>query len=172
MLRDGSRQELEEAIGIRVAPRRSGMPVVRLTFFGIDIPDAEKCFSVVDRRVPDRRGVLYVTYRSNRRQDMGLTDFRRTARKGVLVYHIVGGQLRIREVGKEAEPRVVRFEDRDYPLRIRAVMPHSDGDRLLAPYRDDHPPGEDPRRRIRLEIEGPEGFTFVGAFIEGDPRGR
>jgi hypothetical protein len=169
---DGSRLELEQAIGVRAAPMRSGMPVLRVTFFGIDVPDAEKCFNVVEPRVPDRRGVLYVTYRSNRRPDMGLTDFRRTIRKGSLVYHIVAGQLRIRNVDEDGEPRVVRFEDRDYPLHIRPVLPHSDGDRLLAPYRGDRPPEEDPRRRLRFEIEGPESFTFVGAFIEEEPRRR
>jgi hypothetical protein len=172
MRSDGSRLELEQAIGVRAAPKRSGMPVLRVTFFGIDVPDAEKCFNVVEPRVPDRRGVLYVTYRSNRRADMGLTDFRRTIRKGALVYHIVSGQLRIRDVDEHGEPRVVRFEDRDYPLRIRPVLPQSDGDKLLAPYRGDHPPEADPRRRLRFEIEGPEQFTFVGAFIEEEPRRR
>ena len=167
--RDGSRLELEQAIGVRSAPMRSGMPVLRVTFFGIDVPDAEKCFNVAEPRVPDRRGVLYVTYRSNRRPDMGLTDFRRTVRKGTIVYHIVGGQLRIRDVGEEAEPRVVRFEDRDYPLRLRPVLPHSDGDRLLARYREEAPPDEDPSRQLWFEIEGPEDFAFLGAFIEDAP---
>jgi hypothetical protein len=144
------------------------MPTLRLTFFGIDVPDAVKCFNVVEARVPDRRGVLYVTYRSYSRTDMGLTDFKRTLRKGELLYHIVGGGLRVREVGTGSEPREIRFEDRDYPLRVKPVLPGSDGDKLLAPYREGSPPGEDARRRLVFEIEGPEEFKFSGAFIEDD----
>jgi hypothetical protein len=165
---DGSRLDLEEAISIRPGPDRSGMPTLRLTFFGIDVPDATKCFNVVESRVPDRRGLLYVTYRSHSRTDMGLTDFRRTLKKGEVVYYIVGGGLRIREVGTGAEPRKIRFEDRDYPLRVKPVQAHSDGDKLLAPYREEHAGEEDRRRRLRFEIEGPEEFTFSGAFIEDD----
>jgi hypothetical protein len=144
------------------------MPVLRLTFFGIDVPDAEKCFNVVEKRVPDRRGTVYVTYRSHSRTDMGLTDFKRALRKGELVYHIVDGKLRIRDVGGPGEVREILFDDRDYPLRVGLVRPHSDADKLLAPYRGDLPPGQDHRRRLRLEMEGPEEFTFSGAFIEDE----
>jgi hypothetical protein len=115
--------------------------------------------------------VLYVTYRSNRRSDMGQNDFRRAIRSGELRYYIVGGELRIGEVGGEAR-RVLRFDDRDYPLRVSPVRPQSDGDKLLSLYDEDDAQKQDQRRRLVFQIEGPEDFTFRGAFIEDERRWR
>jgi hypothetical protein len=169
--RDGSRVELEESISIRPGPKRSGLSIIRITFFGIDVPDAEKCFSIVEPRVPDRRGVLYVTYRSNRRPDMGLADFRRAFKKEALRYHIVGGELRFRELGAEGA-QVIRFGKGDHPLLVRRVQKQSDAHRLLADYEKEDAAEPDRRRRLVFHIEGPDGFTYEGAFIEAQSRWR
>lgn len=165
---DGTRVELEEAMVVRPSPPRSGMPVVRVTFFGIDLTDGEKCFNLVEREVPDRRGVLYLTYRSRGRTDTGMADFKRTMKAGEIRYYVVGGEFRVRPVGQpDGEPRVIRFGDGDYPLVVRPVLPHSDGDKLLEQLREGSD-GADALRRLRVEIEGPDEFRFAAAFIEDD----
>ncbi len=168
---DGSRVELEEAIVVREGPQRSGMPTLRLTFFGIDLPGATKCFNLIEPVLPDRRGSLYVTYRSSNRTDVGLHDFQRAARTRTLRYRIVGGSLRIRPIDTpESEARVVRF-DEDVLLLVSSVAPRSDGAKLLSEY--SYGAGRsDPRRRLRFQIEGPDGFRFEGSFIEDERRWR
>jgi hypothetical protein len=170
MREDGTRVDLEEAMVIRPSTARSGMPVLRVTFFGIDLASAEKCFNLVEREIPDRRGVLYLTYRSRRRTDTGMADFKRTIKGRELRYHVVDEEFRIRPVGQpDIEPRVIRFGKGDYPLLVRPILPHSDGAKLLEQYRDDDN-GPDPRRRLRFELEGPDEFRFGAAFIEDDSR--
>lgn len=171
--RDGSRVDIEEALVIRAGTPRSGTRVVRITFFGIDLPDAVKCSNLLEARVPDRRGVLYATYRSNRRADMGAADFRRTLREGVVRYEIVGGELRVRALeGNPEAPQTVRFQGGDHSLVVRPVLPQSDGAKLLERYRDEPSEGEHARRRVLLEIDGPESFRFSGTFIEDERRWR
>jgi hypothetical protein len=171
--RDGSRVDIEEALVIRQGTPRSGTRVARITFFGIDLPDAIKCSNLLEPRVPDRRGVLYVTYRSNKRADMGAADFRRTLREGVVRYEIVGGELRVRALEGDAEaPRTVPFLGGDHSLLVRPVLPQSDGAKILERYRTEHSEQDDARRSVLLEIEGPESFRFSGTFIEDDRRWR
>jgi hypothetical protein len=167
---DGTRVELEEAMVIRPGTARSGMPVLRVTFFGIDLADAEKCFNIVEPQIPDRRGVLYLTYRSRKRTDTGMADFKRTIKHGRLRYYVVDGEFRVRPVGqRDLEPEVIRFGKGDYPLLVRPVLRHSDGDKLLEQYRDEAN-GPDSRRRLHFEIEGPDEFRFGAAFIEDGRR--
>ncbi|MEE8558224.1 MAG: hypothetical protein V3T14_10105 [Myxococcota bacterium] len=168
MREDGTRVELEEAVVIRDGPRKSGRKILKVTFFGIDVPDATKCFNLMERRLPDRRGVLYVTYRSHRRPDMGINDFRRALRSGDLRYPVVSGQLGIRPIGSE-DRKVIHF-DEEYTLHVRPVGRHSDGEKLLALFMNERLGSKDPRRRLWFELEGPEGVAFAGAFIEAEGR--
>jgi hypothetical protein len=166
---DGSTIELEEAIVVREGDKQSGMETLRITFFGIDVPDATKCFSLIEPDVPDRRGSVYVTYRSTRRKGVGVHDFKRAAKDRLLEYQIVAGTLRVRDIGQpDSDARIIRFED-DYPLRVSTVTPRSDGAKLLAAYGKE---GSDPRRRLRFQMEGPMEFRFDGSFIEDESRWR
>ena len=110
---DGSRIELEEAIVIRRAPEHGDIRTLKLTFFGIDAPNISRCYNLVTPNIPDRRGTLYVTFRSVSRADTGPKDFRRRLESGELRYPIQGGQLRQREFGDEPSlARAVKFSRR------------------------------------------------------------
>ena len=166
---DGTRVELEEAIVVRKGAKLSGMPTLRITFFGIDLPDATKCFNLIVPDLPDRRGSINVTYRSSKRKDRGMHDFQRAVKNKTLEYQIVAGTLRIREVGQhESQAQVVRFDD-DYPLRVSTVIRRSDNAKLLAQYLGE---GPDPRRRLRFQLEGPMEFRLDQSFIEDERRWR
>ncbi len=169
MRADGTRVELEESIVVREGAKLSGMPTLRITFFGIDLPDATKCFNLIVSDLPDRRGSINVTYRSSKRKDRGMHDFKRAVKSKTLEYQIVGGTLRIREVGQdESQAQVVRFDD-DYPLRVSSVIHRSDSAKLLAQYRGE---GPDLRRRLRFQLEGPMEFRLDQSFIEDERRWR
>jgi hypothetical protein len=166
---DGSRVHLEEAVVIRGTQQRGSEPSLRATFFGIDVADVSHCYNLAEPRVPDRRGVVYLTYRSHRRADLGTADFRRALRDGRLRYAIEGGQLQERVLGGNAtEPRVVTFDGRDVELIVSLVKPGSDADKLLRHHTPITPAPEGQRapRRLTFQIEGPEDFSFTGHFIE------
>jgi hypothetical protein len=166
---DGSRIQLEEAVVIRGTQQRGSEPLLRATFFGIEVADVSHCYNLAESRVPDRRGIVYLTYRSNRRADLGAADFRRALRDGSLRYSIEGGQLQERVLGSNtSEPRVVTFDGRNAELIVSLVKAGSDGDKLLKHHTPTAPPSDGQRvpRRLTFQIEGPDDFSFTGHFIE------
>ena len=167
---DGSRIELEEAIVIRRAPEHGDIRTLKLTFFGIDAPNISRCYNLVTPNIPDRRGTLYVTFRSASRADTGPKDFRRRLESGELRYPIQGGQLRQREFGDEPSlARAVKFSRRGIDLVVRTINDGSDADKLLAPYAKRETRTRYRSRRFEFEIQGPDEFAFRGYFIE-DPK--
>ncbi len=167
---DGSRIELEEALVIRRAPEHGDIRTLKVTFFGIDAPNISRCYNLVTPNIPDRRGTLYVTFRSTGRADLGPKDFRRRLASGELRYPIQGGQLRERGFS-EAEPRehTVKFSRQGIDLVVRQIRGGSDADKLLAPYAKREPATHRGLRRFEFEIQGPDEFAFRGYFIE-DPK--
>jgi hypothetical protein len=169
---DGSQLQLEEAVVIRPAPEHSGKLALKATFFGIDAADVSHCFNLVFPRLPDRRGILYLTFRSHERTDLGMADFRRRMRDGELRYPIQDGQLREREFGEtKAKPRVVKFDRRGVEFLVRDIRAGSDADKLLARYTEAASPRAYRPRRLEFEITGPDDYVYRGYFIE-DPAWR
>jgi len=169
--KDGSRIELEEALVIRPAPEHGGNTTLKATFFGIDAANVSRCYNLVTPRIPDRRGILYLTFRSHERPDLGIKDFQRRLREGALHYPIRAGQLRERGFGEEKQQsRTIKFSRRGINLIIRPIHHGSDADKLLSRYTEGKPALRQ-ARRFELEIQGPDEFGYRGYFIE-DPEWR
>ncbi len=168
---DGSRIQVEEAVVIRTTqdPR-----LAKATFFGVDVADATRCYNVVERNLPDRRGVLYLTYRWHVRPDLGTSDFRRALASGPLRYTIERGTLRQRPIGTAEGPvSVVEFEGAGAELVVSDVARGSDGDKLLGtPRTSAAGKGRRSRvpRRFVIEIQGHKDFSFRGYFLEDERR--
>jgi len=134
---DGSSMDIEEAIVLKSAPESGGGDSVKITFFGIDAPDVAYCYNLVERRALDRRGTIFVHFRSHNRKDLGVADFRRAATSGPLTYNAHRGELHLREIGSEAKPendRVLSFDGGDARVVVDAISAGSDGAKLLADY--------------------------------------
>ena len=133
---DGSTVAIEESIVFRPAPEDAMGRTVRATFFGIDVADAKRCYNLIETRLRDRRGVLYLTFVSQQdRTDVGLSRLRRTLEDGEISYTIVRGKLRVREIGNpDAEPLTLDYAGLEGKLTARVIKRLSDGDKLLGPY--------------------------------------
>ncbi len=169
--RAGDQVEIEESIVFRHGPLIAGEPTLRATFFGLDSPDLARCYSVVDPRLVDRRGVVYLTFRSHGRPDTGVTDWRRETRDGEFSYTVLRGKLHVREIGTEqARANVIDFGGAASQMTVRVIAPLSDADRLLSRYRDGGDPSQSPARRFTFVIDGPDGYRFTNHFIEDTRR--
>lgn len=153
---------------LRVAARRAPLegpePAVRVTFYGLpERPEgggAERCSNLLERDVPDLRGVLRVTYRSAGRADLGEADFRRTLRGGSVRYAILDGTLVLRRADSDTEERH-RLEGGW--LEVRALRPGSDGLRMLVGMLGRLPAQA---RAFELRIETEDGPLWKGFFVE------
>ncbi len=165
-LEDGRRVNLEEAIVVRPAAEDANGRTVRATFFGIDVRGARRCFNLTRSEIPDRRGVLYLTFVSQGRPDLGLTRLRQNLETGELAYHITRGRLQIRPVGAPPDATIpLDFQGKDAALRVRVLRSSSDGFRMLESLaRDD--PAANRLRRVRFSIEGLEPSPFQGDYLE------
>jgi hypothetical protein len=166
---DGTQIEVHEGVVFRPAKNRDGTQMLKMTFFGIAGSDLARCYNLVHSSIPDRRGVLYLSYSSfDKRADTGIKNFVRSLERGPLEYVITGGRLQIQSVGDpEAETQVIRFDGKSTPLYVSAVAYGSDADKLLG-----RPPlvnGRRPRR-LNFRIEGPGDFRFETAYLEDSSR--
>jgi hypothetical protein len=131
---DGSLVELQEAVTVRADPRSvgttTGKYALRATFFGIDVSGVKHCHNLMTMRLSDRRGILHLSFRGQARKDLGLSYFRMELRDGQIEYHVQEGRLHTREIGSEAEPAVMEFDD-DAEFIIRELTPNSDPARML-----------------------------------------
>jgi hypothetical protein len=174
---DGSEVDVEDSVVLKNAPEAGGGSALRATFFGIDVADAEYCYSPIERRVVDRRGSILLHFRARNRPDMGMADFRRAALAGPLTYNAHRGELRVRAIGAEApasEPSALSFEGGDARLLVENVPDGTDGAKLITQFLAAHPPRPDqPTRRFftfRFFPREGEPFTFIA--IEDDRRWR
>jgi hypothetical protein len=163
---DGSTVDVEEAVTIRPAPER-GESTFKATFFGIDVADARRCYNLVLSDLPDRRGVIYLTFRSFGRPDLGTRDFRLRLEDGVLDYPVQDGKLHVRPIGGEEDAaRVVDFGGGKGALRVHLLSPTSDGWRLLSRFRGEPVAREDPRRRLQFELSEEGEPALRGYYLE------
>jgi hypothetical protein len=173
---DGTTLEVEDAVNLRSAPDAAGGTNLKVTFSGIDVADAEYCYSSIERRVLDRRGTLFLHFRARNRPEFGLADFRRMAKAGPLTYHAQRGQLVVREIGPDAaklEPRIIEFDGGDSRLMVESVQNGTDGAKVVTQFFEKNPPVPELPRRIymfRFFPKEGEGFSFVA--IEDDRRWR
>jgi hypothetical protein len=172
---DGSVLELENSIVLKPAPESGGGNSLKVTFFGVDVPDVAYCYSLVERRIVDRRGSILVHFRSHNRADLGVSDFRRTAASGSLTYYAHRGELSARGLGSEADPadtRVLPFDGGDSKLVVDSIPAGSDGAKLLSDYdaRTGVVPSPD-RKRFAFRFTAKDGSQFTFWGVEA-PRAR
>jgi hypothetical protein len=171
---DGTTLEVEDAVQLRSAPDAAGGTNLKATFSGIDVADAEYCYSSIERRVLDRRGTIFLHFRARNRPEFGLADFRRIVKSGPLIYNAQRGQLLVRGIGPEAkstEPLVLAFDGGDSRLVVESVQNGTDGAKLVTQFFEKNPPIPELPRRIysfRFIPKEGEGFTFIA--IEDDRR--
>lgn len=168
---DGSVIQLEEAVVFRPAAEDARGMTVKATFFGIDVAGAKRCYNLIEPEIPDRRGVLYLTYIAQDRSDIGLSDFRHSIRDGEVTYQVTRGRLRVRPIGDaETEPLVLEFEGRQGALTVSRLRPTSDGYKLLAPFAREQGVERLPLRRLSFRLELPDAASVRGYYLEDAKR--
>ncbi len=174
-LKDGSQVDLFDSIELKAAPEAGGGRAIKATFYGIQVADAEYCYSTIARRVVDRRGVLYLHFRTRNRPEFGMSDFRRMAKAGPLTYNAHRGELQVRAIGDEGaaqeEPRVIAFDGGDSRLVVEGVTDGSDGAKLITHYLEKNELTELPRGRFfSFRFVAKDGSEFTYWAIEDDRR--
>ncbi|MEE2703405.1 MAG: hypothetical protein VX614_05225 [Myxococcota bacterium] len=164
---------VEEGIVFRSAPGRyEGQEAVKATFFGIEAPPgASVCFNRLEPRLSDRRGMIYLTYPSHGRRDLGVSEFRRLMERGNTRYKIIGGRLLVREIGKpEMKPREISFDEKGGTLIVRPVRTGTAGAQLIGGYIT--PTGRQGRlpRALTFKWVAPDGETFTTVMAEDPSR--
>ncbi|MBW2282754.1 MAG: hypothetical protein JRG76_18820 [Deltaproteobacteria bacterium] len=158
---DGSLLQTHQSMTIRKDRSRglttTGAHVVRATLFGIDVSGVQYCHNLMQRRLADTRGVFFITYRGQTREDLGLSDFRRELRDGEISYHVRDGRITSRGVGEAAGETSTRdLTGADAVLHLRQLPSRSDGDRMLERWAKET--GFNRRAlRLELELEIPDG---------------
>lgn len=170
----GDSRLVEEGIAFRSAKQLyKGQMAVKVTFFGIDASGASVCFNRSDPSIPNRRGVLYLTFPSHGRRDLGVSEFRRLMERGEARYPIVGGRLVLREIGKPDDaPREISFNEEAGTLVVRNVDRGTPGEKLIARYLTAH--GRERRipRALSFEWIMPQGESFRTVMAEDPSRWR
>ncbi len=170
---DGSEVVLEDSVQLKSAPEAGGGNALRATFFGIDVADAEHCYSPIERHLVDRRGSILLHYRARNRPDMGMADFRRAALAGPLTYNAHRGELRVRPIGADGPaPATLVFDGGEARMMVESVPDGTDGAKLVTQFFAEHPPRPDePTRRLfTLRFYPREGEPFTFIAIEDDRR--
>ncbi len=164
---DGTTVDIHDAIVIKPAMEDAAGRTLRVVFFGIDVADARRCYNLIDSHVPDRRGVLYLTYVSQLRFDVGLTRLRKTLEDGGISYEITRGNMRIRHFGEpESDPVMIDFTKKDATLDITLLRPNTDGYKLLKPLAKSEDADRHRLRRLIFDISGTESDSFRGYYLE------
>ncbi len=175
-LADGTQIEVEDSIVVKDAPEQGGGKQLKATFFGIQVGNAQYCYSSIDRRVLNRRGVLYLHFRTRNRPEYGLSDFRRMAQAGPLTYNVHRGELEVRGIGSEATPeppRVLSFAGGDSRMVVESIQAGSDGGKLVSQYFAAHPPDpEEPPRVLTFRVVAKDGSEFTFYAIQDFGRRR
>ena len=149
---DGSTFARERALSFRVAPGEgAGRTALRATFYGIDAPDAVRCYNLIESELLDLRGVVHLHVRAHNREDMGIVDFRRMLADGSLDYYVTRGRLRWRPIGADADWTAVEVPEGSR-LHLDPVLGGSDGARLFEAH-DLMPDPRDPHAPRLMQFE-------------------
>jgi hypothetical protein len=175
-LADGSQIDVEDSVVVKGAPEQGGGKQLKATFYGIQVENAEYCYSAIDRRVLNRRGVLHLHFRTRNRPEYGLSDFRRMASAGPLTFNVHRGELQVSAIGSEAgnaAPQVVSFDGGDSRIMVESVPTGTDGGKLVARYFAAHPPEEGTTPRVfTFRVFAKDGSVFPFYAIEDSGRRR
>jgi len=168
---DGSTIEVPVSMVFKSAPEDGGGDVAKVTFFGVEVADATYCYSLIERRIVDRRGSILLRYRSHNRTDLGISDFRRALKAGPLTYNASLGEIAERGIGSDpgdVPTRTLSFEGGDSRLVLEDVPYGSDGAKLLDRFRPtpDGAKPDDVPRRFGFHFYAKDGTDFRLYAIE------
>ena len=164
---DGTIFEAVEAMTIRRdRAHAGGGNTLRATFYGIDVTDAAHCQTLLQGRLPDRRGNLYFSFLPQTRQELGIAYFRTLLKRGDLVYHVQDGKLTTRSIGSDATPgSVVDYGGKNAELSVKLLDPLSDAYRVLSMLAEKRS-YDFAGRRLEFRVTSPEGGSFTGYYLE------
>ena len=113
-------------------PRRSALPLARIVFVSMEVDTATRCFTDLEKSVPNITGSLLLRFPGKERRDTSDRDFPVTLRRtGGLEFDVASGVLRLQEVGGAPEnKRDVDF--RGGKARFLSVRPGTDVERMLS----------------------------------------
>jgi hypothetical protein len=149
---DGTQVQIQDAVVLRPAIEDPAGRSLKATFFGLDVADAKRCFTMINSNVLDRRGVLYLTYTSQRRTDLGLKDLRDALEDGELTYQITRGKLRERDIASGEAPRMLDYTSKDGRFIVTQLKRGSDGYKLLSTAAPAQPQTGGAVRWLSLEL--------------------
>jgi hypothetical protein len=158
---------------VKATPEAGGGKLLQATFFGIQVENAQYCYTSIERRVVNRRGVVHLHFRTRNRPEYGIADFRRMAAAGPLTYNAHRGELEVREIGPDSSaksPQVLSFDGGDSRMVVEGLAAGTDGAKLVNQYFAAHPPeaGHAPRVfRFRVFAKDGSEFQFYGIEDNG-----
>lgn len=140
---------------ITPGPHHVRPPVAKVIFVGMKVEQATRCFTQLEKSVPDILGSLQLRYPGPERRDTATRDFKHTLRreKGI-EFDIAAGVLSLRVVGTsdEAEASERRVDFRGGKARFVEVRPGSDAERMLAAINSP--------RKLDVQIVARDGTTI------------
>jgi hypothetical protein len=146
--RGGEPVETARRLVIQPGPKHVRPAADRITFYGVELDDAERCSDVLGAEVLDVRGSILVTLPGMSRPDLAQAEFKRTLRQdGGFDFEVVSGRLRLVGWGEDRTPRIVDFSGG--AARVHEVRRGSDGARLLADLASP--------RKLSFELESADG---------------
>jgi hypothetical protein len=174
---DGTSIEVPMSMVFKGAPESAGGDVAKVTFFGVDVADAVYCYSLIERRIVDRRGTILLRYRSYNRTDLGISDFRRALKAGPLTYNASEGEISERGIGTDpgdVPTRTLSFAGGDSRLVLHDIPNGSDGAKLLDRFRPvpEGAKAEDIPRRFGFHFIAKDGTEFTLYAVEEFARKR
>jgi hypothetical protein len=134
---------------IAPGPRDARPPVARIVFVDLEPGEATRCFTDLGESAPNVTGSLQIRLPGHSRRDTATRDFATALRrKGGFEFDVSDGQLRITEIGKEADGEH-RVDFQGGHARLYPVAKGSDDARLLSEFKSP--------RKLSLELDAPDG---------------
>jgi hypothetical protein len=140
---------------ITPGPHHVRPPVAKVIFVGMEADQASRCFTQLEKSVPDILGSLQLRFPGPERRDTSLRDFKHTLRReNGLEFDIAAGVLSLRIVGSNDEGVASerRVDFRGGKARFVEVAPGSDAERMLAAIKSP--------RKLDLHIAARDGTTI------------
>ena len=152
---DGRPVQGMRRLHITPGPRHLRPPVAKLIFVAMNAGEATRCFTQLEKSVPDIVGSLQLRFPGPERRDTANRDFKNTLRrdKGI-EFDIAAGVLHLREIGAggDAEVSERRVDFRGGKARVLEVNPGSDAERMLSAITSP--------RKLDLHISARDGTTI------------
>lgn len=147
---EGTAHRALRRIRIAPGPRAIGAPTDRMIFYDLEAPPDTRCVAPTGGEEPNVVGQLLLGFEGPARPDIADRDFRTALRReGGFTFPIKTGRVKVGPPDGE----LVEHDLAGGTVRVTLARPGTDGFRRLADFAG--------RRKLRLEIEGPEGLRLA-----------